>query len=117
MRHRLACLEQCRNVLRAFFNSTISFLRSKRPWRRRRETQRQPAVQAGDTNYGNAKVALALLDVRDALAVLSGITDRVSQCRNLANPHPVVNDLIAAAEQGNVARYREQLARLAAASP
>ena len=54
-----------------------------------------------------------MLDVRDAQAALSGIVDRAIQCRSLANPHPVVNDLAAATEQGNVVAFREQLARLA----
>ena len=114
MRHRLASLEHCRSVLRAVLQLGNLISTAEKALG---ETKRNPkAVSGADWGQellGNAQVALALLDVKEALAVVSGITDRVSQCRNLANPHPVVNDLISAAEQGNVAGYRERLARLA----
>ena len=70
-------------------------------------------MRAGDRRYrAGVQAALLLLDVRDAQAVLSGITEKVTQCRNLASPHPVVNDLAAAVNRATW-RYREQLARLA----
>jgi len=114
VRHRLACLEQCRNILRAVLQlgKLISHAEATIG-----ETKGIP-VAARDTGWGqellsSAQVAIALSDVRDAQATLSGIVDPIVRCRSLANPHPVVNDLAAAAEQGNVTDYRKQLERLA----
>ncbi len=115
MRHRAACLEHCRDILKAILQlgnlvSTAEKVRG--------ETKGN-AKATGGADWGqelldNVRAALARLDVRDAQAVFSGITDRVSQCRHLENPHPVVNDLATAAERGGVEDYREQLTRLAA---
>ncbi|MFH1924394.1 MAG: AAA domain-containing protein [Planctomycetota bacterium] len=113
MRHRLACLEQCRNMLKAILQLGNLVSDAEKALGETKGTIKAASgANWGQELLGNVQVALALLDVTDALAVLSGITDRVSQCRNLANPHPVVHDLAAVAEQGNVGGYREQLARL-----
>jgi very-short-patch-repair endonuclease len=114
MRHRLACLEQCRDVLKAILQlGNLVSDAEKALGETKGNPKAASAADWGQELLGNVKVALARLDVRDALALLSGITDRVAQCRHLANPHPVVNDLAATAEQGNVEGYREQLAKLA----
>ena len=115
MRHRLASLEQRRDTLKAVLQlSTLVSDAEKEVG----ETKGN-ATPANDPDWGrnllrNAQAALAISDARDARAAVSAIKNAVSRCRNLPNPHPVVNDLAAAAEQGNVAGYREQLARLAA---
>ncbi|MHB1035359.1 MAG: AAA domain-containing protein [Pirellulales bacterium] len=109
----MAHLERCRNVLRAILQlNTLVSAAEKILGETRKNATAASGADWGQELLGNAQGALALLDVTDALAVLSRITDRVSQCRHLANPHPIVNELAAAVEQGNVASYREQLARL-----
>ena len=114
LRHRVACLEQCRDVLKAILQlGKLASDAEKALGETKGNATAASGPDWGQELLGNARAALVILDVRDAMAVRSGITEMVSQCRNLANPHPVVNDLIAAAEQGNVAGYREQLAMLA----
>jgi len=114
MRHRIACLEQCRDVLRAILrlNNLISAA-AKIVGEAEASRKAASGTNGGENLLRNAQVALALLDVKEAEAALSGITDTVSQCRNLENPHPFLNDLVVAAEQGNVEGYREKLAALA----
>jgi very-short-patch-repair endonuclease len=114
LRYRVACLEQCRNTLRAILQLSKLVSDAERAVGGMKEKWKA----AGDTSWaqellGNAKVAIALLDVRDAQIALSGIVDRVVQCRSLPKPHPIVDALAAAAEQGNERDYRKHLERLA----
>ena len=113
MRHRLACLEHCRDVLKAVLQlSNLVSSVEKALGETRGDQTAASGAEWGQELLGNAQMTLALLDVADALAVVSNITDRVLQCQRLVNPHPIVNDLVSAAEQGNVVRYQEELARL-----
>ena len=51
VRHRLTCLEQCRNVLRAILQLSNLVSEAEKPLVRQRETRKHPAVQAGDKSY------------------------------------------------------------------
>ena len=114
-RHRLTCLEQHRDALKVILQLGNLVSNTENAVGK---TNGNPEAAGGMTaEWGhdllkNAQAALALLDERESLVVLSCITDRVSLCRTLANPHPVVDNLIDAIEQGNVAGYREELTRL-----
>jgi hypothetical protein len=94
IRHRLACLEHCRNVPRVVLQLSNLVSNAEKALGETRGNQTAASdAEWGQELLGNAQVALALLDTEDALAVLSDITDGVSQCRNPANSHPIVNDL------------------------
>jgi len=114
VRHRLACLAQCRNILRAILQLSKLISDADKVIGKTKGKPKAASYSGwGQELLCNVQVALALSAVRDAQMALSGIVDRVVQCRNLANPHPIVNDLAVAAEQGNVTDYRKQLERLA----
>jgi len=114
VRHRVACLEQCRNILRAILTLSKSASDAEKAVG---ETKGKPEA-IGDTSWGqellsSVQAALALADAREAEAALSDIKERIVQCRSLANPHSIVNDLAVSAEEGNATDYRKKLERLA----
>lgn len=114
VRYRLACLEQCRNILRTILQLSKLVSDAEKDVGETKARRRA----ADDVGWGqellcSVQAALALSNTRDAQAALSGMTERVVQCRSLTSPHPAVNDLAVAAEQGSVTEYRKQLERLA----
>jgi very-short-patch-repair endonuclease len=113
VRHRQACLEECRTVLRAILQlrKLVSDAEKLLGEVKGKLTSPSDTVWARDL-LRSTQVAIALLDLGDSQQRLSGIVAKVLECRSLANPHPVVNDLAIAAEQGNVTDYRSQLQRL-----
>ena len=67
MRHRLACLEQCRNVLRAILQLSNLVSETEKALGETKGSPKAPTDTGwGQELLGNAKVAVALLDVRDA---------------------------------------------------
>ena len=112
VRHRLARLEQCRDALRGILQLGGLVSEAEEATGAKADASLRYGKAWAEELLGDLHAALGVLDAKDALAIVSGMAEDVSQSRKLSNPHPIVNDLAAAAAQHNAAQYREQLRRL-----
>ncbi len=115
VRHRIACLEQHRDVLQAVLQLGSHVFAAQKVVGYQKPADNHEAAISSDWGHSllrNARLAIALLDVRDAQAALAYIRATVSEASRTRNPHPIVSQLVDSVAKGDVVRYQEQLTSL-----
>jgi very-short-patch-repair endonuclease len=109
LRHRLACLQQCRNTLGNVLHFRHLVAEISTTSGDARIQSAMPEATWGKELLANCEAAIALSICRQAESNWDVLANRVLGFRKSANTHPELQGLFSATEQRDAATYREQL--------